>query len=52
MNSLKNDDEGVKENVMETISQILKNDDRLEEIGDIINCPEYVENIKKPKQIE
>jgi hypothetical protein len=44
--SLKNGDEGVKENVMETISQILKDEDRVEEIGDIINCPEYVENIK------
>lgn len=46
MESLKNGDEGVKENVMETISQILKDEDRVEEIGDIINCPEYVENIK------
>ena len=46
MESLKNGDEGVKESVMETISQILKDEDRVEEIGDIINCPEYVENIK------
>ena len=31
-----------EENVMETISQILKDEDRIEEIGDIINCPEYI----------